>query len=46
MMNRWCLESLAEELERNFGENYDIEAAESAEEALEIVEELHEEGAK
>ncbi|MGB7519656.1 MAG: response regulator, partial [Spirulinaceae cyanobacterium] len=38
------LESLAEELERNFGENYDIEAAESAEEALEIVEELKEEG--
>ncbi|MGC1246985.1 MAG: adenylate/guanylate cyclase domain-containing protein, partial [Spirulinaceae cyanobacterium] len=38
------LESLAEELERNFGQDYDIEAAESGEEALEIVEELHEEG--
>ena len=38
------LESLTEELERTFGEDYDIEAAESAEEALEIVEELSEEG--
>ncbi|HEY9831124.1 MAG TPA: adenylate/guanylate cyclase domain-containing protein [Stenomitos sp.] len=35
------LESLSEELQRNFGQNYQIEAAESAEEALEIIEELH-----
>ncbi|NEP10748.1 MAG: response regulator [Symploca sp. SIO2C1] len=40
------LESLAEELQRNFGENYQIEAAESGEEALEIIEELHTEGIK
>ncbi|MGB3513913.1 MAG: adenylate/guanylate cyclase domain-containing protein [Microcoleaceae cyanobacterium] len=38
------LESLAEELQRNFGQNYSIEAAESAEEALEILEELQVEG--
>ena len=35
------LESLSEELQRNFGQDYQIEAAESAEEALEIIEELH-----
>ncbi len=40
------LESLAEELLRNFGQNYQIEAAESGEEALEIIEELHTEGIK
>lgn len=38
------LESLSEELQRNFGHNYDIEAAESGEEALEIIEELQAEG--
>ncbi|NET44992.1 response regulator [Okeania sp. SIO2B3] len=38
------LESLSEELQRNFGQNYDIEAAESGEEALEILEELQAEG--
>lgn len=35
------LESLSEELQRNFGQNYQIEAAESGEEALEIIQELH-----
>jgi adenylate cyclase len=35
------LESLAEELQRNFGQDYQIEAAESGEEALEIIKELH-----
>ncbi|NEP80310.1 MAG: response regulator [Okeania sp. SIO3B3] len=38
------LESLSEELQRNFGQNYSIEAAESGEEALEILEELQDEG--
>lgn len=38
------LESLAEELLRNFGRNYQIEAAESGEEALEVVEELQAQG--
>ncbi|MDY7016228.1 MAG: response regulator, partial [Cyanobacteriota bacterium] len=38
------LESLSEELERNFGGEYQIEAAESGEEALEILEELNLEG--
>lgn len=38
------LESLSEELQRNFGQNYSIEAAESGEEALEILEELQSEG--
>ncbi|MDY7009086.1 MAG: adenylate/guanylate cyclase domain-containing protein [Cyanobacteriota bacterium] len=38
------LESLSEELQRNFGQNYSIEAAESGEEALEILEELQTEG--
>jgi class 3 adenylate cyclase/CheY-like chemotaxis protein len=37
------LEGLAEELQRNFGQDYQIEAAESGEEALEIIEELHSE---
>jgi class 3 adenylate cyclase/PAS domain-containing protein len=38
------LESLAEDLLRNFGQDYQIEAAESGEEALEVVEELQGEG--
>lgn len=38
------LEGLAEELQRNFGSDYQIEAAESGEEALEIITELHLEG--
>jgi class 3 adenylate cyclase/DNA-binding NarL/FixJ family response regulator len=38
------LEGLAEELLRNFGQDYQIEAAESGEEALEVVEELLGEG--
>jgi class 3 adenylate cyclase/PAS domain-containing protein len=38
------LEGLAEELLRNFGQDYQIEAAESGEEALEVVEELQGEG--
>ncbi len=38
------LEGLAEELLRNFGQDYQIEAAESGEEALEILEELQVEG--
>ncbi|MDY6939616.1 MAG: adenylate/guanylate cyclase domain-containing protein [Cyanobacteriota bacterium] len=38
------LESLSEELERDFGQNYQIEAAESGEEALEILEELSVDG--
>jgi class 3 adenylate cyclase/CheY-like chemotaxis protein len=38
------LESLAEELQRNFGQNHQIEAAESGEEALEILEEMYAEG--
>ena len=33
------LEGLAEELQRNFGQDYQIEAAESGEEALEILQE-------
>ena len=40
----FLLESLAEELERHFGGDYQIEAAESGEEALDIIEELHEDG--
>ncbi len=40
------LESLTEELERTFGQDYDIEAAESAEEALEIIDELTQEGSE
>ncbi|NES74159.1 MAG: response regulator, partial [Okeania sp. SIO2D1] len=40
------LESLSEELERNFGGEYQIEAAESGEEALEIIEELRSEGSE
>ncbi|NES19738.1 MAG: response regulator [Symploca sp. SIO3E6] len=35
------LEGLSEELLRNFGQDYQIEAAESGEEALEIIAELH-----
>jgi CheY-like chemotaxis protein len=35
------LESLKEQLKRRFGDRYLYEAAESAEEALEIIEELH-----
>ncbi|MEQ9484221.1 MAG: response regulator [Coleofasciculus sp. F4-SAH-05] len=38
------LESLAEDLLRNLGSDYQIEAAESGEEALEILEELQVEG--
>lgn len=38
------LEGLAEELLRHFGQDYQIEAAESGEEALEVVEELQGEG--
>lgn len=38
------LESFTEQLKRSLGNAYEIEAAESGEEALEIVEELHEEG--
>ncbi len=38
------LNSFTEQLKRNLGKNYEIEAAESGEEALEIIEELQEEG--
>lgn len=38
------LESLVEQLKRNLGNTYEVEAAESGEEALEILEELQEEG--
>lgn len=38
------LEGLTEELQRNFGQYYQIEAAQSGEEALEIIEELEAEG--
>ena len=38
------LESFTEQLKRNLGREYEIEAAESGEEALEIIEELREEG--
>ena len=38
------LEGLAEELQRNFGQDYQIEAAQSGEEALELLEELQAEG--
>lgn len=40
------LESLQEQISRHFGEQFLYEAAESAEEALEILEELTEEGVK
>ncbi|NES19739.1 MAG: response regulator [Symploca sp. SIO3E6] len=40
------LESLLEQISRHFGEQFLYEAAESAEEALEILEDLHEEGIK
>ncbi|HEY9831123.1 MAG TPA: response regulator [Stenomitos sp.] len=40
------LESLQEQISRHFGEQFLYEAAESAEEALEILEELTEEGLK
>lgn len=40
------LESLQEQISRHFGEQFVYEAAESAEEALEILEELTEEGLK
>ncbi|NER48997.1 MAG: response regulator [Symploca sp. SIO1A3] len=40
------LESLLEQISRHFGEQFSYEAAESAEEALEILEDLHEEGIK
>jgi CheY-like chemotaxis protein len=40
------LESLKEQLKRRFGSQYVYEAAESAEEAWEIMEELHAEGVK
>ncbi len=38
------LESLREQLEKHFGDNYIYETAESAEEALEILNDLEEEG--
>lgn len=38
------LEGLAEELQRNFGQDYQIEAAQSGEEALELIKELQAEG--
>src|SRR5919199_5726716 len=38
------LDSLTEQLKRILGNNYEIEAAESGEEALEILEELQEDG--
>ena len=38
------LESLREQLEKHFGDTYIYETAESAEEALEILDELEEEG--
>ncbi|MEQ8975575.1 MAG: response regulator [Coleofasciculus sp. C1-SOL-03] len=40
------LESLQEQISRHFGEQFMYEAAESAEEALEIIEELNQEGVK
>ncbi len=40
------LESLQEQIGRHFGDKFVYEAAESGEEALEIVEELREEGVK
>lgn len=40
------LDCLQEQISRHFGEEFVYEAAESGEEALEIVEELHEEGVK
>jgi CheY-like chemotaxis protein len=40
------LESLQEQISRHFGEQFLYEAAESAEEALEILEELTDEGVK
>ncbi|MGB3536444.1 MAG: adenylate/guanylate cyclase domain-containing protein [Microcoleaceae cyanobacterium] len=40
------LDSLSEELHRDLGHNYQIEAAESGEEALEIIEDLQAEGIK
>lgn len=40
------LESLQEQISRHFGEQFLYEAAESAEEALEIIEELNQEGVK
>jgi CheY-like chemotaxis protein len=40
------LETLQEQISRHFGEQFLYEAAESAEEALEILEELHQEGIK
>lgn len=38
------LESLKEQLKRNLPQHYELESAESGEEALEVIEELHEEG--
>ncbi|MGF1491172.1 MAG: hybrid sensor histidine kinase/response regulator [Microcoleaceae cyanobacterium] len=40
----FLLDSLRETLRRNFGQNYSIEIAETAEEALDIFEDLQEEG--
>lgn len=40
------LETLQEQISRHFGSQFLYEAAESAEEALEILEELHQEGVK
>ncbi|NEP57288.1 MAG: response regulator [Symploca sp. SIO2G7] len=40
------IETLLEQISRYFGDRFLYEAAESAEEALEILEELHEEGVK
>ncbi len=41
---RLILDSFTEQLKRNLGDEYEIEAAESGEEALEIIEELQDEG--
>ena len=40
------LESLREQISRHFGDQFLYEAAESAEEGMEILEELHQEGIK
>ena len=40
----FIIESLTEQLKRHLGTEYEIEAAESGEEALDILEELRQEG--
>lgn len=42
--DRALLEGLTQQLDEAFGESHDIEGAESAQEALELIEELHQEG--